>query len=515
MPAMESAGIKNNEPTMLDIIQNKNVFIDIYEKDFIQAFRKYNDNVFELSILGLGKFLIEGNEILGALLERLKANDFIVRFEGSKESVDFLHVKYIDITDNVSKNINFQIENLLSIIELSSRTDIPLSCIIVMKVIAKLICQYKVLYKAIVLDLDDTLWPGTLSEDGIQKISENMHSAEATSYIAFMKFVKVLAKELGIFVAICSRNDQEQVRLAIDTLDGDVFPIKGQIDYIIANNNDKSDNILMIASQLSILPSSIVFIDDNPLIRDEVKRMLPGVCVPNWCNHYELMTQLIINCVFERFELSINSQDRRKQYKILQAAKMYNSLPELLIKVRDDSGHIQAKKLYSKSNQFKLISEQINYKEAKSLFFEICRTNGENLGICSAITYSDSNSSMCGILNWAISCRYFEIGLEEFIILYLLKNIPKKEIYFACQLNTGNQKVQEFINKYYGKIFLDSCDSLPVDSDTFIDYFKNEPYFKDLLLKLRNSKSEFCVYWLGTYSCCEELLKNNTNLKLI
>ncbi len=40
------------------------------------------------------------------------------------------------------------------------------------------------------LDLDDTLWSGTLSEVGIDKIKENLQSEQGATFIAFMKFVK-------------------------------------------------------------------------------------------------------------------------------------------------------------------------------------------------------------------------------------------------------------------------------------------------------------------------------------
>jgi predicted enzyme involved in methoxymalonyl-ACP biosynthesis len=54
---------------------------------------------------------------------------------------------------------------------------------------------------------------------------------------------------------------------------------------------------------------------------------------------------------------------------------------------------------------------------AESLYFEIIRENGENLGnLLSYYIYSNKLDTF-HIHNWAISCRYFEIGLEEFILM--------------------------------------------------------------------------------------------------
>ncbi len=127
-----------------------------------------------------------------------------------------------------------------------------------MQIVAQIICKLKILYKALVLDLDETLWKGTLSEVGIANMRENMCSEQGAPFIAFMNFVKTLANELGIFIAICSRNDSKLVESTIKELDDSIFPIKNQIDYIIANNNDKSENIRKTAEQLTTARTLIV-----------------------------------------------------------------------------------------------------------------------------------------------------------------------------------------------------------------------------------------------------------------
>lgn len=492
-----------------------NSFLCVFISDFVKKFRNYKKDEFAITITGLKKFIPNDDNNLTWLFEQLKENNFKIEFEGNEENINEIDITCKNITKNTFYNFKYQIQNLPSIIELSSKTDIHLVGIIITKIVAQVISRLKILYKAIVLDLDDTLWMGTLSEDGKERIIENMMSNDGAPFIEFMKFVKMLGNELGIYIAICSRNDTKMIESTINNLDNNIFPLKNQIDCIIANNNDKSVNIRIIAEQLSILPNSVVFIDDNQIVRDEVKSKLPEVFVPDWKNHNEIVTQLITGCIFERSELSLSSQNRRKQFKILQAERKQNSLPELYIKVNDDSEHIQAKELYSKSNQFKLVSEQIDFSNTKSLYFEIYRQNGENLGVCSVITYYLLNNSKCVIINWAISCRYFEVGLEEFIIQYLLDNITNKEMYFACEYNSENKKVHEFIAKYYGKIISDSSDSVPADSDIFINHFNDDSHFVKLLTNLRDSKKHFNVYYIGTYSQDKYLLINNTNLKLL
>lgn len=437
-----------SEKIRIKTMKIDNAFIRVYIIEFVKKFRNYNTDEFVVAIEGLKKFIPKDDTVLVCLIEELKQNNFTIEYEGNQESINKIDITCKNITKNTSYNFKYEIQSLPAIIELSGKTDISAVGIIIMRIVAHIISKSKIIYKAIVLDLDDTLWSGILSEVGIDKIKENLQSEQGATFIAFMKFVKSLANELGIFITICSRNDSKMVESTIKELDDSIFPLKNQIDYIIANNNDKSENIRKIAEQLSILPNSIVFIDDNQIVRDEVKLTLPEVFVPEWTNHNELVTKLIAGCIFERVELSLNSQNRRKQYKIIQTERTQNSLPKLSVKIINDNKHTESIKLYSKSNQFKLSRNDDKFEgDAKSLFFEICRENGENLGICSAITYTNSIDTF-HIHNWAISCRYFEIGLEEFILMYIQKIASASKIFINYQHSEYNQKVRELLAKY-------------------------------------------------------------------
>ena len=440
--------ISYNDKLIINHQKNDNLFLCTYINDFIKTFRYYNKDNYIITISGVKNFIKEEDKNLLYLLEQLEENNFIIKFEGNDESINILDINCDNITKGILDNFKYQVQDLTSIIELSSKTDISAIGIIIMKIVAQIISKLKILYKAIVLDLDETLWKGTLSEDGIDKIRENMSSEEGASFVEFMKFIKTLANDLGLFITICSRNDSKMIESAFEALDENIFPLKNQVDYIIANNNDKSENIKIIANELSILPRSIVFIDDNQIIRDEVKLKLQEVCVPEWDNHKQLVTQLITACIFERFELSLNSQKRRKQYKIIQTERTKNSLPKLFVKVIIDKHNAESIKLYSKTNQFKFSQNDYDFNaEAKSVYFELFKNDGVNLGIAASISYINTYDTF-HILNWAISCRFFEIGLEEFILNYLQETALKKKISINYRQTEDNQKVSELIAKY-------------------------------------------------------------------
>ncbi|MBR4324322.1 MAG: HAD-IIIC family phosphatase [Bacteroidales bacterium] len=498
----------------VDQTQKAEKYIGIYIDNLVGKFRHYNNDVFVVTILGLKDFVDTDNKVLEFLFQQLKDCNFEIKIDGSQKNVDVVEVECKNISKNENYNYKYQIQNLTSFIELSGRTGIPFVGIIIMRIVAQTIIKQKILYKTIVLDLDGTLWKGTLAEDGIAKIMQNQKTDQGAQFVGFMNFIKLLAKELGIFVAVCTRNDSKIVETAFEIIDENIFPLKNQIDCLIANYNDKSDNIKDIAKRLSILPESIVFVDDNQIIRDEVRKKLPEVFVPEWYEISDLITQLVAGCIFERNELSINSQERRKQFEILQAERKKNDLPRLLIKVLKDNNHAEASRLYAKSNQFKLTNFNHNFNDrSESIYFKIYRQNGEDLGICSAITYCVLDSGSIVILNWAISCRYFEIGLEEFILLYMLENHKNGRLDLICQTTGMNNKVDDLIDKYYGVAFMDDCSSIPNDSREFIKYLPNDDeHYKCLLTETTNAIGGFALYSILSG---EETLKENTNLKAI
>lgn len=425
----------------------RNKYVEVYLNNYIKQFRGYISKKYNIKIGGLADFVTESDGTLSYLLANLQMNGFDVAIERGHETIDEVLVEYSTEEDRKLEWFEYRIENLISIIDISSKSNISIVGIFVMQIVSRIINKTKTLYKAIILDLDDTLWAGTLAEMGLDVIKQNISSNRGSSFLSFSRFISSMAKELGLYVAICSKNDMEIVQNALSELDTKEFPLKDQIDCIVANHCNKSDNIKAIAEKLSILTKACVFVDDNKLVRDEVRKNLPDVFVPEWDSHEGLMTLLEVCCIFERHELSLNSRNRKRQYLFLEGVRKKGYLPTLLIKSSEDPKHIEANRLYSKSNQFKFAEQTKFCSDSQSVIYDIYRDNGENLGICAAITYVEKES-IIHVLNWAISCRYFEIGLEEYILNYLYSLARGRDIVFSFDDTGYNGKSISFVEKY-------------------------------------------------------------------
>jgi FkbH-like protein len=118
--------------------------------------------------------------------------------------------------------------------------------------------------KCLIWDLDNTLWKGTLIEDGLDKLVLN---AEAVRAIIDLD-------RRGILQSVASKNNPKEAIEALTHF--------GLIDYFLYPQiswDPKSGNINRIAKLLNIGVDSLVFIDDQPYERAEVEANAPAVLV--------------------------------------------------------------------------------------------------------------------------------------------------------------------------------------------------------------------------------------------
>lgn len=118
--------------------------------------------------------------------------------------------------------------------------------------------------KCVVWDLDDTIWRGTLVEDGREALVLNP-AALATI---------VELDRRGILQSVASRNDPDTALAALTT-----FGIRDYFLFPQINWGPKSAGVRQIAELLDIGLDTFVFIDDQAFERGEVGETLPEVTV--------------------------------------------------------------------------------------------------------------------------------------------------------------------------------------------------------------------------------------------
>ena len=128
--------------------------------------------------------------------------------------------------------------------------------------------------KCLVLDCDNVLWGGILSDDGIENIKLS-GSGLGQEFQDFQRFVLSLYYH-GVILAVCSKNDLSDV-ITIFRDHNEMILKEKHIACFQVNWDNKPNNIKIIAETLNIGLDSIVFVDDSLIEIEAVKSMLPAV----------------------------------------------------------------------------------------------------------------------------------------------------------------------------------------------------------------------------------------------
>ena len=166
--------------------------------------------------------------------------------------------------------------------------------------------------KAIVVDLDNTLWGGIIGEDGMTGIKIGAEYPGA-AYQALQRALLDLSRR-GILLAICSKNNLDDAMEALEKHPGMLVRSKSFAAMRI-NWGDKSQNLREIAQELNIGLDSLAFLDDNPFEREQVRAALPEVTVIDLPQNPLEYATIVRDCpIFERLTLSAEDQQRTAMY---------------------------------------------------------------------------------------------------------------------------------------------------------------------------------------------------------
>ncbi|WP_225099509.1 HAD family hydrolase [Streptomyces sp. CoH27] len=148
--------------------------------------------------------------------------------------------------------------------------------------------------KCLVWDLDNTLWQGTLLEDGEVDVPAA---------------VRAVVRELdarGILQSVASRNDHDHAWERLEKLGLAEYFVLPQINW-----GPKSASVRAIADRLNFALTTIAFVDDQPAERAEVAHHLPEVR----CYTAEDVLELPARPDFSPAMVTADARNRRRMYQ--------------------------------------------------------------------------------------------------------------------------------------------------------------------------------------------------------
>lgn len=389
----------------------------------------------EKSAAPIALFLLGGEKLdsreIAAWLEGLDSRHiFSFSIEGEIAQLGALEADF-GAAEN-SKNLNFYDPAKESITgsRLSGAAALKTAQILGLRILPSLLLPN---LKAVVVDLDNTLYGGILGEDGVQNL------ILTKAHIALQKQLLAL-KSSGILLAVASKNEEIDARELFKTRKDFALRLE-DFDALAINWQEKSKNIIQIAKTFNIGLDSLLFIDDN-IAEIEAARGL-GVKLLHAKSPKDSLLGLYLYPALTRLtksrEDALRAQDiaqnqARAALKTLSDREYFESLQITLAFTLDERKNTQRiYELLNKTNQFianytrpSLASVESWLKSSDICAVSIAMKDKlSDSGIIAVLIARKTNDTL-ETLDLAISCRALGRRLESAMILHALNLAAKK-----------------------------------------------------------------------------------------
>jgi FkbH-like protein len=295
--------------------------------------------------------------------------------------------------------------------------------------------------KVLCTDLDNTLWGGILGEEGPDGIATGS-AFPGNCYLEYQKYLKQLSSR-GILLTIVSKNNEADVREAFQVRAADLGL---GLDNFVATKiswNEKSDSIRELAKELSLGLDSFVFVDDNPVECEAIRRQLPEVAVVGAPidEPWKLVEILSSQPFFDAAVVTDDDVNRLQEYKAqsqrAELASNAGNRDEFLASLGIvctfvsalDAPLARSVQLLAKTNQFNLTTRRRSAAEieefaaspgGQAIAIRVRDRFGDAgvVGLALARTTGDS----CIIDSLLLSCRVIGRGIETALLAHLAGN---------------------------------------------------------------------------------------------
>jgi HAD-superfamily phosphatase, subfamily IIIC/FkbH-like domain len=318
--------------------------------------------------------------------------------------------------------------------------------------------------KAVIVDLDNTLYEGVLGEDGAEKLLLTKGHAR------LQQKLKELSQQ-GFFVCAVSKNDARDVETLFQARAD--FPLKADcFTRVIASWNDKADSITEISSYLNIGLDSILFIDDNIGELFAVKHAIPEIheilaeadaeITADVLENYPSLLRLhtVPEDSIRKSDLQANELRSRLKNSTKSEAEYIRSLAVRLTYSLDAPEQAERiSQLANKTNQFIFNYKRYTVAEIESL---IKSENSVVVSVSLSDKLSDSGiicicvgkqqNDVVEIEECLVSCRALGRGIDDIIVLGAIKatadhfQCPRVRVLF--QKGERNLPAEKFVGQY-------------------------------------------------------------------
>ncbi len=326
--------------------------------------------------------------------------------------------------------------------------------------------------KVIVVDCDQVLWKGVCAEVGPKRVDLD----EASLFL--QKFLVGQCNK-GKLICLASKNIEKDV-LAVFRERSDMVLKESHLTSMKVNWESKSENINMLAEELSLGLDSFIFIDDNPVEIADVELNCPGVLtitfpeeqVPHFLNNF---------WAFDVFRVTKEDAKRQTYYKqsvqrnqlLKKSAGLEGFIKQLDLKVEIGKAldlHIdRISQLLMRSNQFNFTTRRHDVTALQSMLakgFECLSVfvsdRFGDYGLVGVVIYKiEQDKGVLEVDSLLLSCRVLGRGVEFELVRYLAQIARSQSIgsiSFTFIRTERNIVAEKFL-----KIIVDQSDATILD----------------------------------------------------
>ena len=231
--------------------------------------------------------------------------------------------------------------------------------------------------RALVIDLDNTLWGGVVGDDGMENLKLGTDHP-GNQFLAVQGVLKALDRR-GILLTLVSKNTEA---VALEAIREHAAMVLREKDFIAwrINWDPKSMNIDALARELDLSTASFLFVDDNPVERAEVGENVAGMVIPDLpADPSEWLRVLLAHPGLTTLALSAEDLGRARSYEVRRDIRSAGARPGgreaflhslgLVLEMRklDASTQLRINQLFAKTNQYNTTSRRYSERELKDL----------------------------------------------------------------------------------------------------------------------------------------------------
>ncbi|UXY30507.1 HAD-IIIC family phosphatase [Streptomyces sp. HUAS TT20] len=318
--------------------------------------------------------------------------------------------------------------------------------------------------KCLVLDLDHTLWDGVLGDDGPDGIAA-AGTLRGEAFGVFQRAVRQLAAQ-GVLLAVSSKNERGAVLDALRT-HPDLALREGDFTAVHADWEPKSGHLAAVAEALGIGDDALVFADDSPAERAEVRHSgVRAAVVPLDDEPALHLQRLLIDGWFDTLTVTAEDRARAGHHRAAGARAALRAGSgsheeflrglDITVDLSEPWAHELARlaQLTQRTNQFNLTGMRLTPSGAAAAVADADRLLlaartadrfGEN-GLTGALLATREGDELRVDNTW-LSCRVLARGIEQALLAVVLahaRDRGHRAVLAAFRPTPKNHRARDF-----------------------------------------------------------------------